>query len=75
MVASGVVSVYDAGTEAVWGIGEDQHLVAAFTAAYRSISWSIGRRRLALLAATGPRQTAPVSPATVRDGALSLRDC
>lgn len=30
MVASGVVSVYDAGTEAVWGIGEDQHLVAAF---------------------------------------------
>lgn len=23
MVASGVVSVYDAGTEAVWGIGED----------------------------------------------------
>ena len=30
LVDSGVVEVYDAGTEAVWGIGEDQHLVAAF---------------------------------------------
>ena len=30
LVASGVVSVYEAGTEAVWGIGADQHLVAAF---------------------------------------------
>ncbi|HKI42495.1 MAG TPA: lysophospholipid acyltransferase, partial [Mycobacterium sp.] len=30
LVASGVVSVYDAGTEAVWGMCQDQHLVAAF---------------------------------------------
>jgi glycerol-3-phosphate O-acyltransferase len=30
LVASGVVACWDAGTEPVWGIGPDQHLVAAF---------------------------------------------
>lgn len=30
MVASGVLTAYDGGTETVWTIGEDQHLVAAF---------------------------------------------
>lgn len=30
MVASGVLTAYDGGTETVWIIGDDQHLVAAF---------------------------------------------
>ncbi|OSC41345.1 lysophospholipid acyltransferase [Mycobacterium decipiens] len=99
MVASGVVSVYDAGTEAVWGIGEDQHLVAAFyrnTAIHILVDRAIAE--MALLAATevaevagvsGNAETAGVaatsatsensvsgwvSPATVRDEALSLRE-
>lgn len=75
MVASGVVSVYDAGTEAVWGIGEDQHLVAAF---YRNTAIHILVDRafaeLALLAAAETTTNGSVSPATVRDEALSLRD-
>ncbi|CFC46559.1 glycerol-3-phosphate acyltransferase [Mycobacterium tuberculosis] len=75
MVASGVVSVYDAGTEAVWGIGEDQHLVAAF---YRNPAIHILVDRavaeLALLAAAETTTNGSVSPATVRDEALSLRD-
>lgn len=75
MVASGVVSVYDAGTEAVWGIGEDQHLVAAF---YRNTAIHIlvdrAAAELALLAAAETTTNGSVSPATVRDEALSLRD-
>lgn len=75
MVASGVVSVYDAGTEAVWGIGEDQHLVAAF---YRNTAIHIlvdrAGAELALLAAAETTTNGSVSPATVRDEALSLRD-
>lgn len=75
MVASGVVSVYDAGTEAVWGIGEDQHLVAAFyrnTAIHILVDRAVAE--LALLAAAGTTTNGSVSPATVRDEALSLRD-
>lgn len=75
MVASGVVSVYDAGTEAVWGIGEDQHLVAAFyrnTAIHILVDRAVAE--LALLAAAETRTNGSVSPATVRDEALSLRD-
>jgi glycerol-3-phosphate O-acyltransferase len=30
LVSSGVLTCYDGGTEPVWGIGADQHLVAAF---------------------------------------------
>lgn len=75
MVASGVVSVYDAGTEAVWGIGEDQHLVAAFyrnTAIHILVDRAVSE--LALLAAAETTTNGSVSPATVRDEALSLRD-
>jgi glycerol-3-phosphate O-acyltransferase len=78
MVASGVVSVYDAGTEAVWGIGADQHLVAAFyrnTAIHILVDRAIAE--LALLAASESAESSGegnVSPAAVRDEALSLRE-
>lgn len=75
MVASGVVSVYDAGTEAVWGIGEDQHLVAAFyrnTAIHILVDRAIAE--LALLAALEKRENDSVSSAIVRDEALRLRE-
>ncbi|QUR67358.1 lysophospholipid acyltransferase [Mycobacterium spongiae] len=78
LVASGVVSVFDAGTEAVWGIGEDQHLVAAFyrnTAIHILVDRAIAE--MALLAALESAERADngsVSPATVRDEALRLRE-
>ncbi|MDT5139076.1 MAG: glycerol-3-phosphate O-acyltransferase [Mycobacterium sp.] len=75
MVASGVVSVYDAGTEAVWGIGADQHLVAAFyrnTAIHILVDRAIAE--LALLTASESATDGSVSPAAVRDEALSLRE-
>jgi glycerol-3-phosphate O-acyltransferase len=75
LVASGVVSVYDAGTEAVWGIGEDQHLVAAFyrnTAIHILVDRAIAET--ALLAATEDCVDGLVLPASVRDEALSLRE-
>jgi glycerol-3-phosphate O-acyltransferase len=75
LVDSGVVSVYDAGTEAVWGIGEDQHLVAAFyrnTAIHILVDRAIATT--ALLAASETSTDGTVSPASVRDEALSLRE-
>ncbi|MGD1174389.1 lysophospholipid acyltransferase [Mycobacterium seoulense] len=78
LVASGVVSVYDAGTEPVWGIGADQHLVAAFyrnTAIHIVVDRAIAET--ALLAATEDAENSVdglVLPATVRDEALSLRE-
>jgi glycerol-3-phosphate O-acyltransferase len=75
LVASGVVSVYDAGTEAVWGIGEDQHLVAAFyrnTAIHILVDRAIAE--MALLAASEHSANGSVLPVTVRDEALSLRE-
>jgi glycerol-3-phosphate O-acyltransferase len=78
LVASGVVSVYDAGTEAVWGIGEDQHLVAAFyrnTAIHILVDRAIAET--ALLAALEDAATSvdgTVLPVTVRDEALGLRE-
>ena len=75
LVASGVVSVYDAGTEAVWGIGKDQHLVAAFyrnTAIHILVDRAIAET--ALLAASETSVDGLVLPATVRDEALSLRE-
>ena len=78
LVASGVVSVYDAGTEPVWGIGADQHLVAAFyrnTAIHILVDRAIAET--ALLAAAEGAETSvdgSVLPATVRDEALSLRE-
>ncbi|MGB8391686.1 lysophospholipid acyltransferase [Mycobacterium sp.] len=78
LVASGVVTVYDAGTEAVWGICPDQHLVAAF---YRNTAIHIVVDRAvaetALLAAAENAETSgdgAVLPATVRDEALALRE-
>jgi glycerol-3-phosphate O-acyltransferase len=75
LVASGVVSVYDAGTEAVWGIGTDQHLVAAFyrnTAIHILVDRAIAET--ALLAAAEVSEDGSVQPTTVRDEALRLRE-
>ena len=75
LVASGVVSVYDAGTDAVWGIGEDQHLVAAFyrnTAIHILVDRAIAET--ALLAASETSVDGLVLPTSVRDQALSLRE-
>jgi glycerol-3-phosphate O-acyltransferase len=75
LVASGVVSVYDAGTEAVWGIGTDQHLVAAFyrnTAIHILVDRAIAET--ALLAAAEMSEDGSVQPTTVRDEALRLRE-
>ncbi|WP_297848569.1 lysophospholipid acyltransferase [Mycobacterium sp.] len=78
LVASGVVSVYDAGTEPVWGIGAEQHLVAAF---YRNAAIHIVVDRAiaetALLAAVEDAEGAVeglVQPTAVRDEALRLRE-
>ena len=75
LVASGVVNVYDAGTEAVWGIGADQHLVAAFyrnTAIHILVDRAIAET--ALLAASEMSTDGMVLPVTVRDEALRLRE-
>ncbi len=75
LVASGVVSVYDAGTEAVWGISAHQHLVAAFyrnTAIHILVDRAIAE--MALLAALEVSGNGSVLPATVRDEALRLRE-
>jgi glycerol-3-phosphate O-acyltransferase len=75
LVASGVVSVYEAGTEPVWGIGAHQHLVAAFyrnTAIHILVDRAIAET--ALLAASDMSVDGSVLPATVRDEALSLRE-
>jgi glycerol-3-phosphate O-acyltransferase len=78
LVASGVVSVYDAGTEPVWGIGAEQHLVAAF---YRNAAIHIVVDRAiaetALLAAIEDAEGSVdglVQPTAVRDEALRLRE-
>lgn len=61
LVGSGVLTCYDSGTEPVWGIGADQHLVAAF---YRNAAIHIFVERaigeLALLTAS----ESPVADAT-----------
>jgi glycerol-3-phosphate O-acyltransferase len=90
LVDSGVVQVYDAGTEAVWGISEDQHLVAAFyrnTAIHILVDRAIAET--ALLAATEIAEIAEIAeisataetsgdgsvlPTIVRDEALRLRE-
>ncbi|OBB92452.1 lysophospholipid acyltransferase [Mycobacterium sp. 852002-30065_SCH5024008] len=78
LVASGVVSVYDAGTEPVWGIGADQHLVAAFyrnTAIHIVVDRAIAET--ALLAAIEDAEGSVdglVQPTRVRDEALALRE-
>lgn len=78
MVASGVVNVYDAGTEPVWGIGAEQHLVAAFyrnTAIHIVVDRAIAET--ALLAGIEDAEGSVdglVEPMTVRDEALRLRE-
>jgi len=90
LVDSGVVQVYDAGTEAVWGICEDQHLVAAFyrnTAIHILVDRAVAET--ALLAATEIAEIAEIAeisetaetsgngtvlPTIVRDEALRLRE-
>ncbi|MEO9220913.1 MAG: lysophospholipid acyltransferase [Mycobacteriaceae bacterium] len=71
LVDSGVVRVYDAGTESAWGIGEDQNLVAAF---YRNTGIHVLVDRavaeMALLAAAEGAD----SRVTVLDEALRLRE-
>lgn len=77
LVASGVVNVYDAGTEAVWGIGTDQHLVAAFyrnTAIHILVDRAIAETALLAAAENADSPDGDVLPATVRDEALSLRE-
>ncbi|WP_139331349.1 lysophospholipid acyltransferase [Mycobacterium sp. IS-1264] len=79
LVASGVVSVYDAGTEPVWGIGEDQHLVAAFyrnTAIHILVDRAIAETALLAACETSGEMSEDglVAPASVRDEALSLRE-
>jgi glycerol-3-phosphate O-acyltransferase len=72
LVASGVVNVYDAGTEAVWGMGEDQHLIAAF---YRNTAIHIlVDRAIAEMALLAASEGGTDSRATVLDEALRLRE-
>lgn len=73
LVASGVVNVYDAGTEPVWGICDDQHLVAAFyrnTAIHILVDRAIAETALAAAC----ESSGAISPAMVRDEALRLRE-
>src|SRR6202040_32057 len=66
---------YEAGTEAVWGIGGDHHLVAAFyrnTAIHILVDRAIAE--MALLAASEISADGLVLPASVRDEALRLRE-
>ena len=69
LVDSGVVNVYDAGTEAVWGICQDQHLVAAFyrnTAIHILVDRAVAET--ALLAAAENAETSG-------DGSVCRRPC
>jgi glycerol-3-phosphate O-acyltransferase len=70
---SGVVTCYDGGTEPVWGIGADQHLVAAFyrnTIVHVFVNRAIGELVLVGLADESPADIA----GTGIQEALRLRD-
>ncbi|WP_327003386.1 lysophospholipid acyltransferase [Dactylosporangium sp. NBC_01737] len=72
LVASGVLTTYDGGTDPVWVIGPGQHLVAAFyrnTAIHLLVDRAIGE--LALVAAA---EGGPDGLATATQEALRLRD-
>ncbi len=74
LVASGVFTCYDGGPETVWGIGPEQHLIAAFyrnTAIHMLVDRSIGE--LALLAAAESPDDSDIRQ-VVRDEALRLRE-
>jgi glycerol-3-phosphate O-acyltransferase len=72
LVASGVLTSYDGGTDTVWLIGPGQHLVAAFyrnTAIHMLVDRAIGE--LSLVAAT---EGGKDGLATATEEALRLRD-
>ncbi|MEV0134311.1 lysophospholipid acyltransferase [Dactylosporangium sp. NPDC050688] len=72
LVASGVLTSYDGGTDTVWVIGPGQHLVAAFyrnTAIHLLVDRAIGE--LALVAAA---EGDPDGLTTATEEALRLRD-
>ncbi|HYB37815.1 MAG TPA: lysophospholipid acyltransferase [Mycobacterium sp.] len=72
LVGSGVVGVYDAGAEPVWGIAERQQLVAAF---YRNTAIHIlVDRAIAEMALLAAAESDASSRATVLDEALRLRE-
>jgi glycerol-3-phosphate O-acyltransferase len=79
LVASGVLSCYEAGTEPVWRIAPDQHLIAAFyrnTVIHILVERAIGE--VALLAAgtaiPGPDGQPVDAVETAWERALELRD-
>ena len=76
LVASGVVSVYDAGTEAVWGIGDRPASGRGVLPQHRNPHPGRSRHRRNGVAGGhgGCAADGSVLPATVRDEALSLRE-
>jgi glycerol-3-phosphate O-acyltransferase len=73
LVSSGVLTSFDGGTETVWGISPQQHLVAAFyrnTAVHMLLNRAIGE--LSLVAVMERADDDPLEVAT--DEALRLRD-
>ena len=73
LVASGVLTSYDGGTETVWRIAPDQHLVAAFyrnTAIHVFVDRAIGELALLAAAESDAATSAPVAEAE----ALRLRE-
>lgn len=66
LVRSGVLTVYDRGTEPVWRIGEDQHLVAAFyrnTVIHMLVNRAIGELSLLTISELDPDADLPVGGA------------
>ncbi|UAL29536.1 lysophospholipid acyltransferase [Nocardioides rotundus] len=79
LVRSGVLTVYDRGTEPVWRIGEDQHLVAAFyrnTVIHMLVDRAIGELALLTVSELDPGADLPVGgPLRVGwDEAQRMRD-
>jgi len=72
LVASGVLTSYAGGTEAIWGIGKQQHLVAAF---YRNSAIHVLiLRSITELALLAVARRPDGSALTAWDEALRLRD-
>lgn len=66
LVRSGVLTVYDRGTEPVWRIGEDQHLVAAFyrnTVIHMLVNRAIGELSMLTISELDPEADLPVGGA------------
>lgn len=73
LVSSGVLTSFDAGTETVWGIGPQKHLVAAFyrnTAVHMLLNRAIGELGLAAAVEAGGED----GLVTATKEALRLRD-